>query len=301
MKPEVSIIIVNYNTLALLNNCIKSIKENVTNITYEIIVVDNNSSDDINSLKNNRDFSSLNLKLIKLPQNIGFGRANNEGSKIAGGKYLLFLNPDTIMINNAISLLVNYISSNIDVGACGGNLYDEKLNPTRSYRRRFFDNIWLLDTLLSANYIGKWRYGLSLYFNDSESPLSVSYIVGADLLVRKDLFLRIGGFNPGFFMYYEEVELCHRIISEGYKVINIPYAKIQHLEGKSNSNIEFKSKQMFNSAKLYFKLTQKKFPYIISRVLYFLLALQRCMIYSFPKNRNKHTYWHHQLKNFFTF
>ncbi len=300
MAPEVSIIIVNYNTLGLLRNCIQSIRKNVINTTYEIIIIDNNSSDDIYLLNNEPGFDPSNLRLVKLPQNIGFGRANNEGISIAKGKYLLFLNPDTLMINDAVSILANYMSSNSNIGACGGNLYDENLNPTRSYRRRFFDNIWLLDTLLLANYAEKWRYGNSLYFNNTQTPISVSYIVGADLCVRKDLLQRIGGFNPGFFMYYEEIELCHRIMSEGLKIINVPAAKIQHLEGKSSSNIEFKANQMFNSAKLYFKLTQGKFSYLLSRILYFMLTIQRYILYTLVINKIKRNYWHCQLKKFFT-
>lgn len=297
--PVLSIIIVNYNTIDLIENCIKSIRDKVKSYSYEIIIIDNCSNDDIDTLKTSKFVPADGIKTIKLSENIGFGRANNEGAKIAKGEYLLFLNPDTLLINDAVSYLIDYIKSNSEIGVCGGNLYDENMKPTRSYRLRAINMFWLMDTLFFANAIEKTKYGTSLFYNASDSSIPVSYVVGADLLIRKKIFNELGGFNPRFFMYYEEVELCHRIWKNGFKVMNVPKAKIQHLEGKSSSNIRFKSFQMFNSAKIYFELTQNRLSYLLSRILYFILTLQRLALYTLHGNKIKKLYWRYQLKYFF--
>ena len=127
---DVSIIIVNYNTYDLTLDCINSIKEKTNNIKYEIIVVDNNSP--------NRIIENLKLENVRLvlnSKNGGFGYANNIGNKYAKGKYLFFLNSDTILMNNAIFELFEFMEKKSNVGICGGNLYTLEHKPTISFER----------------------------------------------------------------------------------------------------------------------------------------------------------------------
>lgn len=301
MQVKVSIIIVNYNTLNLVIQCIKSIIKHTRKITYEIIIIDNNSKDDLSILNTIQEFKYIPLIYHKLQNNIGFGGANNEGLKFAKGEYIFFLNPDTVILNDAISILANYLDLHPECGACGGNLFNTEMCPTRSFRRRFFDNLWLLDTIFTNNTFEKLLYRKNIAFNTTNVPLDVSYIVGADLMIRHSIIKKIQGFDKDFFMYYEEIELCYRTIKSGAKIRSIPWAQIQHLEGKSSSNIDFKAHQMYRSSRLYFMKTQNRLSFIISRVLYFILSLQRYALNLFINNKAKREYWQIQLQNFFKF
>ena len=130
---DVSIILVNYNTEELLVHAIKSVYEHSKGFTFEIIVVDNHSR---NSPKDrlNTEFGQQ-VVYIPMAENVGFGRANNAGIKIARGKYLFLLNTDTYLLNNAIFILKEYMDAHPDVGSSGGNLFTADLKPTYSYHR----------------------------------------------------------------------------------------------------------------------------------------------------------------------
>lgn len=227
---DVSIIIVNYKTLPLIVNCINSIIEKSSGISYEVIVVDNNSNDNFNEcLKEN--FGNL-VVCVPLSENIGFGRANNEGVKIARGRNIFFLNPDTLLINNAIKILSDYLDADSKVGACGGNLYNEEMKPTHSYSMLLPSIAWELNCCLSG-YFEKILWGKNAQFNNTKRIRSVGYICGADLMVKQNVLKQVGSFSDKFFMYYEDTELSYRIKKQGFIIVSIPEAKIQHLEGKS--------------------------------------------------------------------
>ncbi len=129
---QVSIIIVNYNTKELIKNCINSIYENTKDIDFEIIVSDNGSTDgSVEMLKN--DFP--NVILIENNANLGFGKANNNGLKVAKGEYIFYLNSDTVLLNNAVKMFYDYWEQNLQkdkIGALGANLLNEKLKITHS-------------------------------------------------------------------------------------------------------------------------------------------------------------------------
>ena len=122
---DVSIIIINYNTLDMTRACIDSIFEKTSSLDFEVILVDNNSKD------NSKDFFEKDKRIIYVynNDNLGFGVANNVGLKFAKGRNILFLNSDTLLVNNAIKILSDYLDGNSDVGACGGNLYNKDMTP----------------------------------------------------------------------------------------------------------------------------------------------------------------------------
>lgn len=229
MPLDVSIIIVNYKTSKLINDCIRSIFEKTRGITYEIIIVDNATevlADVIDSAEDAR------VRLIQLPENVGFGRANNAGAKIARGRNLFFLNPDTLLLNNAIKILSDYLDAHPECGACGGNLYDEKMKPALSFRRMLPGIKWELNELLNR-IPEKFQYGKNRTYNRKSHPLKVAYITGADLMIPHTVYHKVSGFSQDFFMYYEETDLCARIQNLKLHRYSIPNARIQHLEGKS--------------------------------------------------------------------
>ena len=250
---DVSIIYVNYYTKALILDSIRSVKKYTVNISYEIIIVDNNTEDLSEILDHYND-----VKILKLPVNVGFGIANNKGAEIARGKYILFLNPDTVLLNNAIFLLFKALDKHSNYGAVGGNLFDEKMNPMHSYMWVSLSVPYILRTVFLPK---KFYSSIKYQFNFSNKHRKVGYSTGADLMIRRHLFEKVNGFSEVIFMYYEDVDLCVRVRNEKFDIVNIPQARIQHLEGRSlkegsdtekqrkrlEMNIESQAKFLYNT------------------------------------------------------
>lgn len=274
---DVSVIIVNYNTLDLISNCIESIISLTKGVSYEIIVVDNCSQDGSEDIL--RRMYGNRINYIHLYQNIGFGRANNEGIKIARGRNILFLNPDTILINNAIKILSDFLDKNDEVGACGGNLYDLNMNPTHSFRRYFPGIISEINDLLHL--LPEKLFVRDREFNYRHRILNVAYITGADLMVKRQVLDRVGLFDPRFFMYYEDTELCYRISLIRKKIASLAEAKIQHLEGKSITVSVNRSILGYRSKRIYFLLTHSKTYTKIVMIIVRLNLLTRIFSFRF--------------------
>lgn len=295
----VSIIIVNYNTLELIINCIRSIFNNVDNISFEIIIVDNASPDNSGrSLKQYYISHSL-INIVLLNENIGFGKANNVGVKHANGRNIFFLNPDTILINNSIKILSDYLDSFDKTGAVGGNLYDENYQPAHSFNR-LFPSIFSEFSAACFHLPEYLKFRKNQRFNYTELPLSVAYITGADLMIKKEVLDRVGYFNPIFFMYYEETELCWRIKNMGYDIVSCPQSKIQHLEGKSSSNMKRKASIVYQSRKCYYKVTHKdRWYYYWANLFFFISCIEHIIFDSLRKSGGK-VYWYQMLKLLFS-
>lgn len=257
---DISIIMVNYNTIELTKSAINSIAEKTIGLDYEIILVDNNSEDGSHEF-----FSNLGLKNLKYIQsgcNLGFGKANNLGYKESKGNYIFLLNTDTLLINNAIKILYDVIKKDRKIGVVGGNLYDENINPTHSFLKESYS----LKTEIYTNFgfvFNRLKKIIRIFlkdkqdnrvFNHTGKIMKVGYISGADMLINRECIEKVGFFDPDFFMYFEETELTSRIKKIGYEVLSVPEAKIIHLQGKS---IKFKEQKirMFNESK--FKYFEK--------------------------------------------
>ena len=219
---DVSIIIVNYKTCNLVVDCIKSIYDLTKKVDFEIIVVDNNSDD--GSVET---IISLfpQVQVIPLKENIGFGKANNVGVKRAQGKYVCFLNSDTVLLNDAISILVAYLDKHEFVALCGGQLFDATKRPTNSYMD-YPDMSYFLSLIFKGNV----SYKILPSFPEGSIPY---YISGADMMLRKSFIDRYGAFDPDFFMYYEDTELSYRVEKLGFGVHFVPEAQIMHLGDQS--------------------------------------------------------------------
>lgn len=269
---DVSVIIVNYNTLELTRNTIDSVIMKTFNLNYEIILIDNNSED------GSKEFFEENYKdkiiFIKNTQNIGFGRANNKASKIAKGKYLFFLNSDTLLINNAIKILFDFIEKNENVAVCGGNLYDQNMQPALSYKEEMLGyNSELLSKIKEKIFFRINKKALKI-FNYTSNPKRVSIVLGADFMIRTKVFRELNGFDESFFMYHEESELCFRVLKGNYLIYNVPESKIIHLEGKSTKFKIEKFKMERQGKYLFFYKTKGKKSikkaYILSQISYLL-------------------------------
>lgn len=290
---EVSVIIVNYNTSKMVLDAIDSIYKQTTNVEYEIIVVDNYSeTNDKETLKD----SHQNFKYIELQENIGFGRANNIGINNATGKYIFLLNPDTILVNNAIKILADYLDSNADVAVCGANLYSTDMVPIHSFQRCLPSPICDLNLMLN-NVIFKLKYQDSYTHNFTHKPLEVGYITGADMMIRKSVIEKTDAFDPDFFMYYEETELTFRIHKAGYKSVSIPDAKIIHLEGQSIKTSNEREHLKSISKKLYYSKTSSMVLYRLSNFFQWINCILRIVTFFIVGDTQKRIYWSTILKN----
>ena len=243
----VSIIIVNYHTSHLLLHCVDALEEQVKGVDYEIIVADNASSEEeLVLLRDDKRFT-----LLELDENVGFGNANNAAAQMAKGDYLLLLNPDTVLLNDAVTLLFRYMDAHPEVGICGGNLYDSDLQPTHSFHRLYPSFLSEMDFALGQVY-RKIRFRGNAQFNSSEHPIEVAMITGADLMIRTDVWNKLKGFDTCFFMYGEDADLCKRCKQLGYGVVAIPEAHIQHLEGKSFMESESHCRRILDGRFTYF-------------------------------------------------
>lgn len=300
-KPiDVSIIFINYKTKDFTISAINSVIEKTEGINYEIFVVDNNSSDgSIEAIQ--EKFNGIELPLNHSPQpsfsmgeganpvyilenptNAGFGAANNIAIKQAQGKYVLCLNTDTLLINNAIKIMYDFMEKeeNKNIGACGGNLYDSDSKPVMSYSS--FPNFW---NCLSFSWIIKYFASKYTHPKGVCNIKDVDFITGADIFFRKSALDEIGLFDELFFMYCEEVDLCYRLKKAGYKRVIIPDAKITHYEGKSSKNFWNNSKMRVTSKYLYarknqskFVLYSMKFSYLIIHLFAYIFTLKKSHI-----------------------
>lgn len=288
MKIRVSVVIVNYNTKNLLVDCIRSIYEKTKDVVFEILVVDNDSADGSEALIRNQ-FPEINF--IQSGANIGFGRANNLGIQKAKGEYIFLLNSDTILLNNAIAILSDYLDTNNGVGVCGANLYDANHQPTDSYCQ-VMPGIFTDADVLLGSIFSKIRYGKNIIFNHSGQNLILNgYVTGADMMIRKRILNEVGLFDPDFFMYFEETELTYRIKNRGYGIASVPEAKIIHLEGASETIKENTMRRMIKSKYIYFEKTGKKHWIPVSFSLLLLLAWSRIILFKLKGNQERVSYW----------
>ncbi len=296
---DVSVIIVNYNSEALLAASIESVYKYTKGVSFEIIVVDNNSEKESQERLKSILSHYSGVRLVPLEQNVGFGRANNAAVPFAQGEYLLLLNPDTVLLNDAVSILKDYLEIHESVAVCGGNLFDSEMRPVTSFHRLFPSVIGELNSL-SFYLPERLRYGKNRFFNHTGKPLDVAAITGADLMIKKSVVQQLGLFDESFFMYYEDTELCHRIRKAGYGIMSIPEARIQHLEGRSSSNMKRKADIVSAGRKNYYRVTgHGKFYVGVCNVLFFFCCLIRSLTGAL-QGPSQFKYWSRMLFNVFS-
>ncbi|MBN1060033.1 glycosyltransferase family 2 protein [Clostridium botulinum] len=214
---DISIIIVNWNTSELLINCVESIKKETLNIKYEIIIYDNNSKDNsIELVEKKYD----NIKIIKGKENLGFSKANNKAVNICNGKYVLLLNPDTIILDNAIEktfeFIQQYNKKNVLVGC---KLLNKDLSTQLSAAR--FPSIY------------NYTVGRTSNIEINNSTHKCDWVMGAFMMLSKNTYNMIGGFDESYFMYCEDMDICYKIYKNFGEVYFFNEAQIIHLYNQS--------------------------------------------------------------------
>ncbi len=235
--PDVSVLIVSWNVRELLLRCLRALPAAVgDDLSYEVIVVDNASSDGtVPALRQ----AFPQVKLIANADNRGFTGGNNQALAAAQGDYLLLLNPDTEAAPGAIAELVHYLQAHAHVGIVGPQLrYGD--GSVQSSRRRFPGLFTLFSESTIVQEYLPWlpcfgRYVLADVPDDH--PQEVDWIVGAAMLARRQVYETIGGLDERFFMYSEEMDWCRRARQAGWAVVYDPAATIVHYEGKSSEQV----------------------------------------------------------------
>ena len=272
----VSIIIVTYNTKDLTHDCIKSVQKYTSELDYEIILVDNASSDG----SKDHFAQRTDITYIYSPENLGFGKANNLGAEKATGEYIFFLNSDTLLKENSLKKLYDFFTENenqLKIGVLGCTLIDEKGEPNGS--GNYFPTV---SSIVTEKFGSLPLIRNFLKYKEVEIPVNkedyyqIDYVLGADMFLRKDLFYKVDLFNPEYFMYYEEAEIQRKITELGYKNYIMKNVNIVHLVAKSSSNqsakeSHFKRLIVNKSRIVYLRNNKKLHSFFIFEYLFILL------------------------------
>lgn len=268
-KPDLSIIIISYNTQQITLNCINSIIKSVKNITCEIIVVDNASNDDtlqeIKKLKNANKNSKIFINIINNVDNIGYGKANNQGIKLTKSEYILLLNSDTVVLDDAIEkLLKRYQQSESQFQFIGGKLLNQDNSPQASCGPFYSLPMIFAHLFLRGDYWGLTR-------SSPNQEKSVDWISGACILTKKSYLEKLNGFDENIFMYIDEIDLLYRTHKLGYKTLFYPNAQFIHLGSGSSKGKTFPIIQVFKGLKYFYK---KHHSPISCKILTIMLKLK---------------------------
>ena len=234
-KVEVSIVIVNWNTRELLRQCLESIYQNINQPSFEVLVVDNGSTDGSAAMVLS-NFPQV--ELIECKDNLGFVKANNLAVGHCRGEYIILLNSDSLVLEPGIRDLVNFTRLHPNAGAVGGMV----LNPDRTiqYSCRKFINFWTSLIMHTVNLIKSFKDPISRKFNmidfDHQSARKVDWVSGCYMLIPNEWIKRHGLFDDNIFMFSEDCDLCFRMRDEGYWVYYAPVSPIIHLGGQSTRN-----------------------------------------------------------------
>ena len=278
-KKILSIIVVSYNTRELTINCLKSVQEQSIDLEYEIIVIDNASSDGSANLIEKK-FPQVHL--IRSDQNLGFARANNIAAADAHGDYLLLLNPDTVILDKAVNRLVKFAIAHPNAKVWGGRTVfgDGTLNHTSCWR---FMSLWSLFTQalgLTTLFRGNGILNREAYGGwERDRVCEVDIISGCFFLIERTLWDVLGGFDEQFFMYAEENDLCFRARKRGARALFTPDATIIHYGGASEGLRSGKLIKLFSGKMHFIKKHWPRYRQVIAVNLFKVHTLIRLLAY----------------------
>lgn len=264
---KLSIIIVNYNTKDYLRQVLQSIKQSRDNLIKEIIVIDNASTDGSQAAIK-RHFNWV--KLIQAPRNLGYAAANNLGLARAKGEYILFLNSDTQVLPDTLTIMIKFMDryQDVGVGTCRVELPGGQIDPAS---HRGFPTPWAALTYFlgleklfpHSRLLGQYHQG----WKNLATPHEIDSPMGAFFLTRKSILDHTGGFDTTFFMYAEDLDLSLRIKQSGWKIMYVPLTRIIHHKKKSGRHSvdphlrRITSQHFFTTMKLFYdKHYQNKYP-----------------------------------------
>ena len=285
---SLSIIIVNYNLAKEIENCLNSLLNNIDGVKYEIIIVDNNSTDKYLT-EVEKKFNTNNISFYYLDKNIGFGQGCNFGVSKSSGKYLCFLNPDTIIIENIFVPIINLFESSKSIGIIGPK--QQIRRPCFDFSAGFTPNIFF--ELFNILTIGVFFEAVVVFLYGKfikKNYFDVGWILGACLFISADIFNNIGGFDKDYFMFFEETDLCKRVKDKSYRVIYFPSVKIKHIGSVSGKrDYSLFTKRIYSSKYIYISKHFKMLKKNLMKVLLLIQLITQIILWIilFPMNKNK--------------
>lgn len=249
----VSIIILSYNTKDLLKECLESLFTKLSSVPFEVIVLDNASKDESVSMTR-RDFPRVHV--IESQVNLGFARGVNLAAKKAKGDYLLFLNSDATLLDANLKKMVSQLEENESLAVIGGNLLNRDETTSEPYGN-FYNlpevfNLLFMAKKAKDQLTGEWSM--------------VDWVSGGYMLVKRKIFAAVKGFDEGFFMYIEDMDLCFRLKKEGFQVVYYAGAKAKHV-GQGSSNRTFAVVNIYKGLLYFYKTRMPGWQYFIVRLL----------------------------------
>ena len=255
-------------------SCLKSLVANTKKVNFEVILIDNASADgSIEKIQSSR-LKIQNMKIVRNKKNLGFAKANNQGIKLAQGKYILLLNSDTLVTNNVIGEMAIWMDNNPKVGIASCKLLNEDGSiqgtggyfPTlpRVFSWMTIEDIPFIDRLIKPFHPMRSK---SFYknFNFYKKEKELDWLTGAFLFIRRKVFDDIGSINEDYFMYTEDVDFCYRAKMAGWNVSYLPRWSITHFGGASSTK-EFPIISEFEGIKLFYKKHYPSWQYPVLRL-----------------------------------
>jgi GT2 family glycosyltransferase len=287
MEMDISIIIISFNTRKYTKECIELVLRNTRGVNFEIIVVDNASEDGSCEYLSKLAARNRKIELVKNSENVGFAKANNLGTQKAKGKYVLFLNSDTLIKNNLLLEMIGWMEENPKVGiaTCALKNTDGSLQGTGGYfptLLRVFSWMVIQDLPLVDRLIRPFhpmkdkmsRAGEDFYKKGQE----VDWVTGAFMLVRRGVFDGGIKWDGEYFMYTEDTDFCFQVKKAGWKVYYLPKWSITHIGGASSTK-EYSVLKEFDGVKLFYKKHYPRWQYPILRGLLKIGALGRMVLF----------------------
>lgn len=237
---RLSVVLINLNTRDFLHACLVSMKSRLTDPAFEVILVDNGSTDGSVEMVNS-EFPQV--RVFPQGKNLGFTKANNIGLREARGQYLLVLNSDTEIVDDALEKMCDYMDAHPDIGALGAQLLNTdgtvqlSCRAFPSFKTVLFHRYSLMTRLFPRN-----RYSAEYLMTDTghKETMDVDWVSGACLLTRRETTDQVGLLDEGFFIYAEDVDWCYRMKQAGWRVVYYPDAKVMHHIGRATRKIPYK-------------------------------------------------------------
>lgn len=259
---KLSIIILNFNTPQFVLSCVESLIKNyheeLVGKEFEVLIFDNGSRDDsVKILKKNYAKSPF-VHIFASQKNLGFGKGINEAAKKAQGKYLLFLNSDTVVEDKGLIGMVSFLDTHTNVGVLGGKLENTDDTPQKS-AGSFYTLFNVMLMLLGGERLGLLRYSPNM-------TVPVDWVSGAAMMVGRELFATLSGFDNEIFMYMEDMELCFRASRLGREVYFFPDIRIKH-RGHGSSNRAFAVVNIYDGILYFYRKHMPQWQYKIVSLL----------------------------------
>lgn len=268
---DMSVVLVCWNNKAYLAPCLKSLYEGGLKSSFDVVVVDNGSTDGSQQMLAEK---YPDVKLIQNEGNLGLGKASNQGIEVTNGRHVLLLNNDTLVNGSALDLLVEYLDAHSEAGAAAGKL----LNPDGSFQSGFAPFSTLLEEFLIVTHIGEMIWSGYPSHGDSNEIKTTGWMSSACLLVRRAALDQIGLLDESYFIYGDETDLQYRLNKAGWKVFFLPESTIIHFGGRSMDRWK-RRKMVYRGKLLFYKKNYSFISTLFLRILFFVMSLLKLLVW----------------------